>query len=438
MQHNKSEQGQAIVLLVLLIVGLLAAAGLAVDAGRVYSSRRSAQNAADNAALAAALAVCDEASASSAALAAASTNGFNNDGSTNTVVVRNPPTSGPNSGDNEYIEVIITHTQPATLTQLVYKGSLTNTTRAVGHCDKGSAPVGNGYALIIMRDEGGSSYSDPYDRYTLKPKPGGIIDVTGTIFVNSDSPDAYSSYGHQCGQSSTYGVHATAGIVVGDEYEDCNDYLQPNPTVNASAITDPLAALAAPSNPGSCTAINLTSGTQTKGPGCYSSITVSGSAQLTLTTGTYYITGNVRVYNTARMTANNAMLYLTSGDISFEDSAIVTISAPTSGTYKGMAIFMDSGDSFQVIDNANLTINGGTVYAPEAFLTVYGLNSGYRARVTANGSQFIVDSAWVGASSTCIDYSDCTNTRGDLVISYDEDQVYSLAGAGSATIELSE
>jgi hypothetical protein len=203
-------------------------------------------------------------------------------------------------------------------------------------------------------------------------------------------------------------------------------------------MADPLTTLSAPADPGgSCTTYSRSSGSATINPGKYCSITLSGSANVTLAAGVYYITGDVRVYGTARMTANNVLLYLTDDNISIEDNAIVTLSAPTTGTYKGLAIFMETGDSLNVQDDAQVTINGGTVYAPEAFLTVYGLTSGHRAYLIANGSQFIVDSAWVGASSSCTSYTSCTNTRGDLYITYDEDQVYGAAG-GAASIELSE
>ncbi|MEX1072018.1 MAG: pilus assembly protein TadG-related protein [Anaerolineales bacterium] len=120
--HRQSEKGQAIVLLVLLIVGLLAVAGLAIDGGRIYSARRNAQNAADNAALAAALALCSGDNINTAALSSAATNSFNNDGTTNTVVVHNPPTDGPNAGDSDYVEVVINSTQEGTFSQLVFAG----------------------------------------------------------------------------------------------------------------------------------------------------------------------------------------------------------------------------------------------------------------------------------------------------------------------------
>ena len=95
-----SERGQAMILIVLTIVALFGFGALAIDMGQIYYARRTAQAAADSAALAAAF---DAAAGSKVAATAinraidiANTNGFNNDGVTNMVVVNNAPVeSGP-------------------------------------------------------------------------------------------------------------------------------------------------------------------------------------------------------------------------------------------------------------------------------------------------------------------------------------------------------
>jgi uncharacterized membrane protein len=51
MFNKKSERGQALILIVFAIIGLVSFAGLAVDGTRVYTNRRGAQNAADAAVL---------------------------------------------------------------------------------------------------------------------------------------------------------------------------------------------------------------------------------------------------------------------------------------------------------------------------------------------------------------------------------------------------
>jgi hypothetical protein len=444
MKNKSSEQGQAIVLLVLLITGLVAIAGLAIDGGRLYSARRNAQNAADNAALAAALAMCSNQNASTAALASAATNSFNNNGTTNTVDVNIPPSSGPNAGDSSYIEVVIDSSETGTISRLVYKGQLAYSARAVGHCTNSSLPPGNGYALIVLHDDGGPDYDDPYDRYPLKSKPGGLIFVDGNIWVESDSPAGYSSYGHDCGQAhASYGVKADAGATVGPSiYEDCPpNYINPNPSLNASPMGDPLASLASPQNPGGACNPNLTfdnNDVANLTAGCYNSITVEDNAQVTLGPGLYYFVANtgITLRNNGRMTGTNVMIFINQGDIVMQDSAIMTISALDSGTYKGMVLFMDNGNILYVHENAQLTITSGTVYAPNTFLQVYGLTSGNRAYLRANASQIIVDSVWVGSSSNCTTYSSCPGVRGDLLLTYNASLIY--GSAGDTMIELSE
>ena len=48
MVEHKSENGQAIILIIIGIVALLGFAALAIDGGMVYADRRNAQNGADD------------------------------------------------------------------------------------------------------------------------------------------------------------------------------------------------------------------------------------------------------------------------------------------------------------------------------------------------------------------------------------------------------
>ncbi len=141
LRENKTEEGQAIVLLVFAIIGMLAFAALAIDGGIIYVERRSAQNAADNAAMAAALALCEEeADIATSAMTVASQNGYNDNGVTNDVTVYFPPANGPYAGDADYVEVIIDSYLSGNFIHLVYKGSIQVQGRAVTHC--GDSSVG--------------------------------------------------------------------------------------------------------------------------------------------------------------------------------------------------------------------------------------------------------------------------------------------------------
>ena len=144
-RRRNQESGQAVVLLALAMVFLVAFAALAIDGGRLYAETRHAQNAADNAALAAAWAKCLGEDFTSAALLLASENGYDNDGTANIVTVANPPTTGPYSGNSEYVEVTIVSNFHAVLMQFIRPGGLQITARATGSCLEG---ISQGHAAV--------------------------------------------------------------------------------------------------------------------------------------------------------------------------------------------------------------------------------------------------------------------------------------------------
>ena len=108
---KRTEKGQAIFLIVFGLVAMMGFTALSIDGGRLYSERRTSQNAADTAAFAAALAIIDEtgalsddqAAADAAGLARALSNGFDNDGTTNWVTVNYPPIDYPDPVDDQYV-----------------------------------------------------------------------------------------------------------------------------------------------------------------------------------------------------------------------------------------------------------------------------------------------------------------------------------------------
>ncbi|MGE5073357.1 MAG: Tad domain-containing protein, partial [Anaerolineae bacterium] len=87
MKKASLESGQALILIVFAIVGLVGLTGLAVDGGLTYSDRRRAQNAADNSALAAALAGFRDRDPVTVAKQSAANGGFNDNKSSNSVTV---------------------------------------------------------------------------------------------------------------------------------------------------------------------------------------------------------------------------------------------------------------------------------------------------------------------------------------------------------------
>jgi hypothetical protein len=147
MRKNKhSQSGQAAILLAVGLVGIVGFAALAIDGGRLYAEKRSAQNAVDNAVMAAARAMCLGEDVSNAALTLAYENGYDNDGVGDIVTVNNPPATGPNVGNSNYVEVEIVSNFPGALIQFVRPGGLQITVRAVSAC---LPRMGRGHAALF-------------------------------------------------------------------------------------------------------------------------------------------------------------------------------------------------------------------------------------------------------------------------------------------------
>lgn len=138
---SQTESGQVIIIIALVMIGLLAILGLAIDGGGLLFLRRDTQNATDAAIVAAAYAKCinaSDAQVAVAALAAAEANGFEDqpDGSGYPQVEVNiPPLDGLNAGDDDFVEIVITAEKPKYFIQLVFSPPLLVTNRAVGACN---------------------------------------------------------------------------------------------------------------------------------------------------------------------------------------------------------------------------------------------------------------------------------------------------------------
>jgi hypothetical protein len=141
---TQAEDGQAIVLIALFMVVMLAMVGVAIDGGGLFLLWRDAQNAADTAALQAAYDRCttdDESTWQGVGYKAADINGFDDtddgdaigsDFSTdNTVTVKETFLTGTG-----YVHVIIEAVKPSYFIQLVYRGPLEVKAEAMVYCSR--------------------------------------------------------------------------------------------------------------------------------------------------------------------------------------------------------------------------------------------------------------------------------------------------------------
>jgi Flp pilus assembly protein TadG len=407
-QIPAGERGQAIVLLVLLITGLMAVAALAVDGGRLYSERRFVQNTSDNAALAGALAICNDEDVVAAAQASVSANAG---GELMDVVVNQPPLSGPNAGDNTYVEVIISSAQQPFFAQLVYSGKLEATARAVGHCFTGGGPVGGGNVVLVLDADDSCSFSATGNA-TLFLTLG-----EGGIYANSSDPDNAI-----CADGNASVDTDTGVFVVGGYDENGNAEFLPPPVTGVAPIPDPLAALAAPTKPGgSCVAYSQNSGSATIDPGLYCSITVTSNASLTMNPGEYYIeTGDFSVSGNADLDATEVLVYLEQGNFTMSGGGDFNFSAPSSGPYQGLMLFMDQANVSTITISGNSVVNtSGTIYGALSAMALSGNGSG-----TVLNGQVIVNTLAISGNAA-------------MTLNYDADLVFGGPG-GANFIELSE
>lgn len=448
--HSPRERGQAIVLVMLVFVGLLGIMGLAIDGGRLYSDRRSVQNAADNAALAGAFALCGSGNPVSAAVASAAQNGYTAAPPAVTVAVHNPPTSGPHTGDDDYVEVKITAQSPLTLGRLVYRDTPVSSARAVARCTSSGGTIGGGNGLIAL---------NPSQDKVVEMAASGCIRVNGGgIFVNSTHSNsiAFGGWGPPQAPCTEPRMRADwlqfRGGYTGPSWLTPSSYMTPFPPQGiGAAMTDPLATVPVPPVPGNpATPVPARCGTNplflngnvldlpasgwvncsviTIKPGLYEKICIGSDANVVMEPGLYYITGNsdcgwpggaFSVGGAAQVNGTGVMIYIANRSFQVVGSGNVTLTAPTSGSYQGMALFMsrDMGAEIKVSGGGTTMIRG----------TIYGANS----RVIMEGSG---NNKTLNAQLIAWRYY--VSGNGYITVDYDAGVVF--GGGGSSIVELSE
>lgn len=366
-----------------LVVG---AAGLGVETGYWYLLDRELQTAADMAAYAGAVELRASATRSvvdSIARQEARTQGF--DDTLGTAVVNTPPQSG-SYRSGRAVEVLLTREVPRLFTALFVQDALTLSARGVAQFDDGGtacvlalspedpgAVTFTGNALSLLNGCNVMSNSLASDSVTVT----GSADVTVPCVLAAGGVDVDS------------GLHLTA----------CRQ-----PATFAPPAADPFASRAEPSLGGSCRSLPSGGGSSTLTPGRYCGGGVL-RGDITLSPGVYVIDGgNVRVNATANLRGSGVTLYFTNNaTVDINGSASLTLSAPTTGPFKGMLMWGDDdNDPGEVKLNGNASSRlTGAVYFPTADVEFLGNFSG------SNGCMRLVAHTIRFTGSTSMN-ADCT------------------------------
>jgi hypothetical protein len=338
----QKQKGTVIALFALMLPVFIGGVGLAIDGGAMYEQNRRMQTAADAAALSAAHEVRLEHAGTyeAAALDGAELNGFARSDVTG-IDVRNPPTTGAYKGKADYVEVVVSHPQPLFFMSLFKDSPDTIRARAVA----GLAPSD---VCMLVKNKTAANALDVGGNATLRLEDCGIV-------VNSSHSKAASATGSSIVDASSVSV---VGGTTGSNFN-------PDPVTGIDPMDDPLAGFVMPP-PGACTftskQIIMTSTTLNPGAYC-GGIELRSQAKVTFNPGVYYLVGGGLNANAGAALNGNGVTFVNTENkptyaydrIWINGGAAIDLSAPTSGTWKGILFYQDP----KVTTTKQNVFNGG-------------------------------------------------------------------------------
>ena len=390
-----NESGNVLILVGLSMPLLVGLAGLGTDTIQWTLMKQQLQRSADSAALngAYAKAQSENVSANANLDLTKTLDGFPGVG----ITVQNAPTTGAFAGNNRAVRVALTYSEVLPFSSLFISSPPTIRVEAI------AAVLNNGdYCVISLEDTNttGITFSGS-----------SIVDLGCGVASNATGSAAVSA-------SGATRVNATPVAAVGNVPPSSNYQAGTVLVPYSIPQRDPFASLADPTSaiPNPCNGGDLrvrSNQNVTINPGCYTSIDIQGTA--TMNPGVYYLNGgNFSTNSQSRITAIGVTIVLTGngsnvGQVDMNGGANIVMSAPTSGTYKGVLFYMDR-DATALRDNK---FNGGAsgsflgaIYMPSQQVTLQG-NSSFTTdclqivsrRVVMTGNTTITNDCPVGTAS---------------------------------------
>jgi Flp pilus assembly protein TadG len=417
MKLRKSEKGQALVLIVFAIVGMLALVGLAMDGGQSFSDRRKAQNAADSAALAAALKYQRNTGHSltdveNNAKSAATVNGYEDGVNGTTVTYNEDDDDTCPGGDGKLFTVTINSTVSTWFAPVVgvkeVKNTVTATTRA---CPAVWAPPFNGAAVVGLDPNGTSVTSGTSGAVKWKLKGGGIF-ANNDAFTKTGTSITFTPAGtcvEAVGTASNFGCTPVLQNQTAKKYNyptDIIEMLPPIPTCTGTAYT------------GADGKVHVDSDAAKAATG-----SVVNDIDHDFAPGLYCvdIPSGMNTYSGCTQGVGVTLYIRSDGPFTVKYKAAtgcVAIQAPTTGAYAGIAIFSHITPSsyntpptctqnFEFRGQGAMN-NKGTIFLPSACIDWRGTSSGDNMK------------------SQLIGFQVSSNGDADVAINYDPDDNYNI------------
>ncbi|MEX0682500.1 MAG: pilus assembly protein TadG-related protein [Dehalococcoidia bacterium] len=371
---RSGELGQSLVIFTMFLAAACGFVGLVTDVGFVMRDRTALQAGVDSAALAGASALPDEEAATALATEWAEKNGLTEAGVTLTI-------NTPYNGDPTKIEVTAKMTQSAFFAKVFGIEIFNVSARAVGTTQAGG---GLNAAMLALNPTKCSAFNKAGSSSI-------IINNSGGIMVNSSCDPSLDVSGGGTVTAAVINYYEPGG------YQESGSQLNPIPVPLTQPIPDPLRNVPPPNLSSMSTSPDsggtashpimktASSGTVTLNPGIYwGGLTVKSSANVTLNPGIYVMAGGgFQVQGGPTITGTGVMIYTTfdpekptgagaCGAIDLSGSGTWAYSPPTSGPFKGIALWQDKNCT----NNVKLTgSNGGpsgAIYAPTAMVNMSG------------------------------------------------------------------
>jgi hypothetical protein len=399
--RQSGRRGVVLITAVGMIFVLMAFVGLAFDVGFMQWSRRRAQTAADAGAVAGAWGLQLGSSVTTEGKSGAAVNGFTDGTNGVTVTINNPPAAGSYTGNSNAVEAVVSQDAPSYFMRVLGYNTLPVRARAV-------AMQGFGTACV----------------YALDPSASSALKFAGNVSVSLGCgviDDSAASAATKVSGSTTLTMTNGASIgTVGGNSLDGGAVVNPSTSISSGIVpaADPLSTLPMPtpslSTPcfngtimaaGPCTKNdNLTGGSYSPGVYC-GGITINSGINVNFSPGLYIIAGGTGLgINAGTVTANGVTFYITDttgwsctglngsnanpGPVTVNSQANLTLTAPTDGTYAGIALFENRGLAGNKSSDA--TINGGAGVTIDGALYFPNSNLSFSGNSDSNGYLMLV------------------------------------------------
>jgi hypothetical protein len=370
MRQNR-ERGQALITVVLALTALLGFCGLAIDMGMMRFQKRIQQTAADAAALAGASNL-GYGSVTAGAQNAAAANGFtdNTGGVLSSctssgaaignvcVVVNNPPTAGPHTGNSNYVEALVSAVQPTYFMRVFNVNSTAVVARAVATNLNSTSPD----CLYLMG--GGFTGSGGGGKGGLVAPSCGIV-INGSFSPTQKFPVCAASIAVSSSPPpSDDGIRGSCSVSNPGSGATCNNQSVAACPASMPAAANPLALLTIPTQP----AYKPCSG-NCFNPGTYTSPISENTGSWVFNPGIYVLNGGgFSCGGNATFTGTGVMFYLENG-ATFDcgGTASVSLTAPSATNCPSCPSQVDGILMYQdpTTDQKLDTLGGGGHAAPD-------------------------------------------------------------------------